>query len=465
MPEPTAFFTEPTGAAGKTSWLRASTVAVLGDPAKTDLDHRLLNGLMFLAILTGVFSTVQNLALGASFRMTGATLVCTLAGIAGYLAARRTHKPYRLKLVLFLFFLGLLVFCWITQAGSHGTVGYYFVLLAGYSVALFAGRAKIASLLLTAATASALLLLEHYAPATILPHATPFERFADVAFAIPFCLFMAAAIFHLVHREYRRERQAKDQALDAITAEKERVERAMREKQRLLTIVSHDIANALTVLQGELSLTRFAGAPKQPAHVLDLDRMAFACANIDEIISSVRMLDAMEQGQAPFVAKPVDLASVFEYAEVIFGRRLQRRRMRFELPALTPETRFVMAEPRILANQVFGNLLSNAIKFSYPDSTITLSVTRQAQETIVRVSDRGIGIPTDFMDGLFTLEAKTTRAGTDGEPGTGFGLRTVKHFVELFGGRLAINSRAEDEHPDDHGTSVDVHLKSGTTVV
>ena len=65
------------------------------------------------------------------------------------------------------------------------------------------------------------------------------------------------------------------------------------------------------------------------------------------------------------------------------------------------------------------------------------------------------------MSNLFDLDAKTTHAGTDGEPGTGFGLRTVNHFVELFGGSLDISSRAEKDHPDDHGTTVAAHLTSG----
>jgi signal transduction histidine kinase len=68
-----------------------------------------------------------------------------------------------------------------------------------------------------------------------------------------------------------------------------------------------------------------------------------------------------------------------------------------------------------------------------------------------------------MLGDIFTLEANTTRAGTDGEPGTGFGLRTVKHFVELFGGRLVITSRAEEEDPDDHGTTVEVHLRSAAS--
>jgi signal transduction histidine kinase len=226
-------------------------------------------------------------------------------------------------------------------------------------------------------------------------------------------------------------------------------------------VVSHDIANALTVLQGEISLSRFAARSDETSHPLDLERMAYACANIEEIISSVRMMEAMEQGRLPFRAKPVDLAAVFEYAEVIFGKRLARRNMRVEFPELTDENKCVLAEPRILANQVFGNLLSNAIKFSYPDSTITVTVERQAGQTTIAVRDRGIGIPSAMLPKLFETEANTTRPGTDGEPGTGFGLRTVKHFVEMFGGRLDVASRSETEHPDDHGTTVAIRLQSG----
>jgi signal transduction histidine kinase len=189
--------------------------------------------------------------------------------------------------------------------------------------------------------------------------------------------------------------------------------------------------------------------------------MAYACANIEEIISSVRMMEALEQGRVSFRAKPVDLAAVFEYAEVIFGKRLAHRRLHIEFPELNDDNKCVLAEPRILANQVFGNLLSNAIKFSHPDSTIAVTVDRREGQTTIAIRDHGIGIPSAMLPKLFDLEANTTRPGTDGEPGTGFGLRTVKHFVELFGGQLDITSRCESEHPGDHGTTVAIRLQSG----
>jgi signal transduction histidine kinase len=457
QPQPTADGPCP---ATTTPRLRALGIALFGDPATVDLRQRILNTIMLLAILTGVVATVQNIACALPGRMVAATLACAGGGAVGYWAARRALAPRLVSAALYTFYLIALAACWVTQAGSRGTIGYYFVLLICFAVILFHGPAKFVSLLLTGLTVAALIVVERYVPSAVVPYADDDDRFADVAMALSLCLSMVALVIHLVYREYQRERASKDAALAQMCAEKERVERAMREKQRLLTVVSHDIANALTVLQSEISLSRFADGEDKPSHLVDLERMAFACTNIGEIIGSVRMMEAMEQGRVAFEAKPVDLAAAFEYAEVIFGKRLAQRNMRFAFPELDDGNRFVMAEPRILANQVFGNLFSNAIKFSYPGATITVTVTRREQETEVVVIDHGIGIPASLADRLFDVEANVTRLGTDGEPGTGFGLRTVKHFVELFGGTLEIRSRPEAELPNDHGTQVVVCLRN-----
>ena len=449
------------GTSSRASRWRALGIALLGDSAKVDLERRVLSGMMFLTAVTGFLSSVQNLIVGSALALVIATFVCGLAGLVGYSVARRSADPRGLPTAVLAFFLVLLAWCWLAQAGSQGTTGYYFVLVAIYEVILFRGAARVAALGLTATTLAGLLVYENAFPDAIRPYGSPSERFADAVFAIPFCALMSAAVIAFVYREYHRERAAKDGVLRLVTAEKERVERAMREKQRLLTVVSHDIANALTVLQGEISLSRFAARSDETSHPLDLERMAYACANIEEIISSVRMMEALEQGRVSFRAKPVDLAAVFEYAEVIFGKRIAHRRLRIEFPELTDDNKCVLAEPRILANQVFGNLLSNAIKFSHPDSTITVTVDRREGQTTIAIRDHGIGIPSAMLPKLFDLEANTTRPGTDGEPGTGFGLRTVKHFVELFGGQLDIISRCESEHPGDHGTTVAIHLQSG----
>jgi len=442
---------------------RALAAKLFGDPSNVGLDHRFFSGIMLLVVLAGIFSTLQNLAIGTSRLMVAASSVGTGAGAAGYWLSRRKRRWRLLVVPMFLFFLVLLAASWITQAGSNGTIGYYFIILVCYAGVFFKRTGKILALTLTAATLATLLLVEHLVPQAIVPYPTPSQRFFDVAFAIPLCLVMVATFIYLVHGEYQRERGAKDELLRMMTAEKERVERSMRQKQRLLTAVSHDIANALTVLQCEISLVQSPRQAESPARrtLLDrIERMDYACGNIAEIIGSVRMMEAVEQGLLQFSPRPVDLRAVFQNAEVLFAARLAKRRMHIQFPELTGENRFVMADPKILPNHVFNNLISNAIKFSYPDSSIVVTVDREAGYTTIRVTDRGIGMPPELVANLFDLDAKTMRPGTDGEPGTGFGMRTVKSFMDLFGGQIEVSSTEESLRPDDHGTTVGIRLKS-----
>ncbi len=464
--EPPPSMTEPSSQAHsgdrdpKRSRLTDLAVQFLGDPSKVDLEHRVLCGIMLLLALVAVGSTIQNLVLGNSLSMVVATAASSLTGVIGYMGVLKTRNWRRVATPVYLFFDAVLVYAWITQDGSHGTVGYYFFLLALYAVVLFGGAARILLLLLAAATLTALLLVEYLSPGLLQPYPTPADRFADVASTLPLCIVATAIFVHIVHREYQRERSTRDRLLLLVTKEKERVERSMREKQRLLSVVCHDIANAVTVLEGNIALARLAKRSGLARDHSDLDRMGYACDNIAEIIGSVRMIEGVEQGRLTFSVRPVDLESVFRNAEVIFAERLAARNMRILFPRLTDDTRCVMGDPSILANQVFNNLISNAIKFSRKGSDITVAVTRGSGETSVQVIDRGIGMPADLVAKLFDMDAQTTRVGTEGEPGTGFGLRTVKSFVDLFGGTMVIESRSEEESATDHGTTVTLRLKS-----
>ena len=55
---------------------------------------------------------------------------------------------------------------------------------------------------------------------------------------------------------------------------------------------------------------------------------------------------------------------------------------------------------------------------------------------------------------IFNPEMKTSRTGTSGETGTGFGMPLVKAFVETVKGSIEIRSKAIKDHPKDHGTTV-----------
>jgi signal transduction histidine kinase len=80
----------------------------------------------------------------------------------------------------------------------------------------------------------------------------------------------------------------------------------------------------------------------------------------------------------------------------------------------------------------------------------------------VEIRDYGVGIPDSIMEKIFSIDRMSTRFGTQGEKGTGFGLPLVKKFITEYGGGIDIQSKDESSHPNAHGTSVTLHLKSDT---
>jgi signal transduction histidine kinase len=107
-----------------------------------------------------------------------------------------------------------------------------------------------------------------------------------------------------------------------------------------------------------------------------------------------------------------------------------------------------------------SNLLSNAVKFTPAGGSITVSVQLQAHSGMVRlrVQDSGIGIPGRLLEQIFDPQAQTSRAGTNAERGTGFGMPLVKTYVENFGGYILLHSVEKDVDKSSHGTTADVFL-------
>jgi CheY-like chemotaxis protein len=92
---------------------------------------------------------------------------------------------------------------------------------------------------------------------------------------------------------------------------------------------------------------------------------------------------------------------------------------------------------------VIRNLVSNAIKFTQKGGKVTISArTCEDNTTIIAVKDNGIGMGNEILDNLFSIDAKSSHKGTEGEPGTGLGLLLCKDFIEKHSGKIWAESEA-----------------------
>jgi signal transduction histidine kinase len=88
--------------------------------------------------------------------------------------------------------------------------------------------------------------------------------------------------------------------------------------------------------------------------------------------------------------------------------------------------------------QVLFNLLSNAVGFSHKGQAITVAAERSGSEIVFRVRDHGRGIPAEMINRVFDRFESHTKGST--HRGVGLGLSIVRSFVELHGGKVAIES-------------------------
>src|SRR5262249_58751767 len=85
------------------------------------------------------------------------------------------------------------------------------------------------------------------------------------------------------------------------------------------------------------------------------------------------------------------------------------------------------------------NLLSNAGKFTH-DGRVSLEVSATAGEVTFIVSDRGIGMTEEQQGRLFQAFSQADASTTRQYGGTGLGLAITKHFCEMLGGTIAVES-------------------------
>jgi signal transduction histidine kinase len=89
--------------------------------------------------------------------------------------------------------------------------------------------------------------------------------------------------------------------------------------------------------------------------------------------------------------------------------------------------------------QCLMNLAGNAIKFTR-HGRVEIGVELVGSDLVFRVSDTGIGIPTEDLDKVFTEFGQVDTAVTREFGGTGLGLSITKRFVEMHGGRVWVES-------------------------
>lgn len=90
--------------------------------------------------------------------------------------------------------------------------------------------------------------------------------------------------------------------------------------------------------------------------------------------------------------------------------------------------------------QIVFNLVENAIKYNQPGGNLVITLDRNEEFGILKVSDTGVGIPTDSLSHIFERFYRVDKARSRASGGSGLGLSIVRNLVERSQGQISVES-------------------------
>ena len=260
------------------------------------------------------------------------------------------------------------------------------------------------------------------------------------------------------------------ESLILCTAMLERIRRLSHDKQHaallaterehlgsLVRVLAHDLTNQAHVLLG---WARIGLSDNQiPAHTKAFERIRQATENIMDIIEHVKNSRAVAEGKLVLDIERIPVFTAIEQIKATFEEKLQQKSLTLAVTgADTSRGLSLLGNRAALTHSILGNLFSNAIKFSHPGGAIEVRAYTEGRRVVIEIEDHGIGIPDEILPHLFSSAEPTTRVGTSGERGTGFGMPLVKTYVEHMGGEITIDSREVTKYPNESGTLIRLKL-------
>ncbi|MEV4705231.1 ATP-binding protein [Actinoplanes sp. NPDC049316] len=238
------------------------------------------------------------------------------------------------------------------------------------------------------------------------------------------------------NRALRRVDEATAALRDDI-ARREAVEQQLRRRESELVgfagVVAHDLRSPLSRITGYADFLREEAAGRlDPVHRDFLERLYAGAQRMQSLIDD--LLDYAMADNRHLTTAQVDLGRLVDdiVRERVTG-------LGDRPAAVTVEPLPTVAGDPVLLRQVLDNLIGNALKYTAygDDPFVEITCRPDGDDWRIEVADRGIGIPPEQRETVFT--AFTRAGGSEGYPGTGLGLAIVHRIVERHGGRVGVD--------------------------
>lgn len=216
-----------------------------------------------------------------------------------------------------------------------------------------------------------------------------------------------------------------------------RLERLERVRREFFANLSHELRTPLTAIlaYSETLLTGAMDDPENSTRFLDI--LYKHATRMNELISDISDLSAIESGEVELTLKPVSLRRAVADVVILLESRCAAANV--TVTASVPNGMLVQAD-RTRLEQILYNLADNALKFNRSGGSIHISAELRSDQVLVAIEDTGIGISGPDLERVFERLYRGDKSRSRRTQGTGLGLAIVKHLIQAHGGEVSVTS-------------------------
>lgn len=219
-----------------------------------------------------------------------------------------------------------------------------------------------------------------------------------------------------------------------LSRDRELLEEINEDKDRLISVMAHDLINPFNSLLGYSSLL------SSRIDRYDKDTIKERVKLIDDLANRTYMMlhDTLQwlkiqNGRLAYYPTSFELIDRIADELEILNNQAAIKNISIQHSGF--ENIKVFTDEKMLLT-VFRNLVSNAIKFTNDGGEIQIKAERKDHHIEISISDNGVGINSEYLENLFDLSYFRSTKGTNNETGSGFGLMICEEFINRIGGEI-----------------------------
>lgn len=219
----------------------------------------------------------------------------------------------------------------------------------------------------------------------------------------------------------------------------EYLEETNKTKDRLFSIIGHDLRSPLAGIGSLLDLISMETEENDYSRIKEYTAiMKKSSSGVMDLLDNLLNWSRSQNNSLHIKNESFSINKLIEDNLDFFDNVISLKSI--EMAYIKNETGMLVVADMMMITTVLRNLLNNAIKFTPMYGRIEVSAKQAGEYVEISILDTGIGLEEDKKDKLFNFTTNISTYGTEGEKGTGLGLVLCRDFVEKNGGTIWFES-------------------------